>query len=110
MKTRYVYIVLALAIVLGGYVALRVQNYYEARSFDIKVKVRAPVYEKSTYPYNNQSPPNAIINYIKVGSKPNVKNMTYDNHNRIKKSTWSQERQTPFAPTSRLVVGERHDT
>jgi hypothetical protein len=84
MKKRYLYVVLALALLLGGYAALRVQNhyrsqnYYEARSFDIEVKVRAPVYEKSTYPYGTQSPPNPIVGYIEVGSKPDVQGITYD--------------------------------
>jgi hypothetical protein len=84
MKKRYLYVVLALALLLGGYVALRVhnhyglQNYNEARSFDIEVKVRAPVYEKSTYPYGTQSPPNPIVGYIEIGSKPDVQAITYD--------------------------------
>jgi hypothetical protein len=78
MKARYVYLVLAFAVVLGGYVALRLQNYYEARSFDIEVKVRAPVYQKSSYPYGSQSPPSLIVGYIEVGAKPDVRGITYD--------------------------------
>ena len=78
MKTRYVYLSLALSLAFGGYLLLRVQNYYEARTFDLEVKARAPVYEKSSYPYGTQSPPNAIVGYLEVGSKPDVRGITYD--------------------------------
>jgi len=77
MKPRYAYLVLALGLVVVGYVVMRVQNYHEARSWNIEVKVRAPVYESSSYPYGSQSPPNAIVGYIEVGSKPDVRGMEY---------------------------------
>lgn len=63
MKSHQVYRVVAVALCLGigGYVFFRVQDYYEARSWNIEIKVRTPVYETSAYPYGTQSPPNAIV-------------------------------------------------
>jgi hypothetical protein len=78
MKTRYVCLLLLLSLVLGVYAVFRVQNYYEARSFDLRVKVRTPVYERSRYPYATQSPLNTIVGYLEVGSTPDVRGMTYD--------------------------------
>jgi len=83
MKPRHLYLilallVLALSLVVIGYIGMRVQNYIEARSWHIEVKVRAPVYESSSYPYGSQSPPNSIVGYLEVGSKPDVRGMRYD--------------------------------
>jgi hypothetical protein len=80
VKSHQVYRVVAVALCLGigGYVILRVQNYHEARSWSIEIKVRTPVYETSAYPYGSQSPPNAIVGYLEVGSKPDVRAMAYD--------------------------------
>ena len=80
MKPRYIYFVaglllLALVLAVAGYAGMRVQNYNEARSWHIEVKVRAPIYEKSSYPYGSQSPPNAIVGYLEVGAKPNIRSM-----------------------------------
>ena len=38
-----------------------------------KDEIRAPIYANPTYPYGSQSPPNPIIGYLEVGSKPHVR-------------------------------------
>src|SRR3989454_1172898 len=40
-------------------------------------QVRAPIYANPTYPYGSQSPPNPIIGYLEVGSKPHVRRMEF---------------------------------
>jgi hypothetical protein len=80
MKPRHVYLVLvvpllAFGLVVMGFVGMRIQSYNEARSWGIEVKVRAPVYEKPIYPYGTQSPPNRVVGYLEVGSKPDVRGM-----------------------------------
>src|SRR5437867_13354957 len=82
MKPRHVYpvlalLLLALALVVIGYIGMRLQNYNEARSWHIEVRGRAPIYERSRYPYGSQSPPNPIVGYLEVGSKPDVRGMVY---------------------------------
>ena len=71
-------LILALGLIAVGYVVMRVENYYEARRWHIEVKVRAPVYEKSTYPYGTQSPPSPVVGYLKVGSKQDLRGVEYD--------------------------------
>jgi hypothetical protein len=81
MKPRHIYFVLAALLALGlvviGFVGTRIQSYNEARSWRIEVKVRAPVYENPTYPYGTQSRPNRIVGYLEVGSKPEVRGIAY---------------------------------
>ncbi len=82
MKPRPVYLVLALVLLaLGlaaiGYVGMRFQSDIEALRWDIEIKVRAPTYANPTYPYGSQSPPNPIIGYLEVGSKPHVRRMGF---------------------------------
>jgi len=83
MKPRYTYsiaglLLLALGLVVAGYAGMRIQSYQEAHSWRIEVKVRAPVYEKSSYPYGSQSPPNPVVGYLEVGSKPDVRGMGWE--------------------------------
>src|SRR6266403_2273929 len=82
MKARYIYLVaglllLASALVLVGYFGMRSQSDMEALRWDIEIKVRAPIYANPTYPYGSQSPPNPIIGYLEVGSKPHVRRMGF---------------------------------
>src|SRR6267143_2557621 len=76
MKPRYLVaglLLLASALVGVGYLGMRFQSNIEALRWDIEIKVRAPVYANPTYPYGSQSPPNPIIGYLEVGSKPHVR-------------------------------------
>jgi len=82
MKPRLVYLVLALVfLALGlaaiGYFGMRFQSNREALRWDIEIKVRAPIYANPTYPYGSQSPPNPIIGYLEVGSKPHVRRVAF---------------------------------
>jgi hypothetical protein len=49
VKSHQVYrvVVVALCLGIGVYVVFRVQNYCEARSWNIEINVRTPVYETS---------------------------------------------------------------
>ena len=86
LKPRYIYVVayvvaglllLASALVVVGYLGMRFQSDIEALRWDIEIKVRAPIYANPTYPYGSQSPPNPIIGYLEVGSKPDVRRMEF---------------------------------
>src|SRR5436309_13847640 len=86
LKPRYIYVVayvvaglllLASALVVVGYLGMRFQNDREALRWDIEIKVRAPIYANPSYPYGSQSPPNPIIGYLEVGSKPDVRRMEF---------------------------------
>ena len=70
-------IFLALGLAAIGYVGMRFQSDIEALRWDIEIKVRAPIYANPTYPYGSQSPPNPIIGYLEVGSKPDVRRMEF---------------------------------
>ena len=63
----------ASAFVIVVYLSMGFQDNIEALRWDIEVKVRAPIYANPTYPYGSASPPNPIIGYLEVGSKPHVR-------------------------------------
>ena len=82
MKPRAVYLVLALvflalAFVVVGYLGMGFQSNTEALRWDVEIKVRAPIYANPTYPYGSESPPNPIIGYLEVGSKPHVRRVAF---------------------------------
>lgn len=64
-------------VVAAGVGAWRVHNYYEARSWHIEVKERAPVYEDDAYPYASQSPRNRIVGYLEPGEAADVSSINY---------------------------------
>jgi hypothetical protein len=77
MTERRVFLILAVILIACGYAALRLEGYYEAQRWQFDVSVRAPAYENSSYPYGSQSPPNAIVGYIEVGTQPDARSMDY---------------------------------
>ena len=71
-------LLIASAMVLAGYLAAYLQGQTEALRWNIEIKVRAPVYANPSYPYGSQSPPNPIIGYLEVGSRPHIRRVAYD--------------------------------
>ena len=84
MKRRRIYVgasaslLVASALAVIGYLGMYFQIQTEALRWNLEVQVRAPVYANPSYPYGSQSPPNPVIGYLEVGSKPHVRRVAYD--------------------------------
>jgi len=66
-------LLLVFALAGVGLLGMLFESNIEAERWDVEVSVRAPIYANPTYPYGSESPPNSIIGYLEVGSKPHLR-------------------------------------